>query len=158
MFRLDNEARLRQAFRPKDASLLELPPQVSFPLVVLDYLAWSHPAGGRVFLVFAFGKGAPATGIVFDSSQAAAGTGPQLCDFCHLTGVGTGVGLLTARLNSRKRLGVHACVDLSCKVKIEDEASRSGRSSLPLIEKMLERVARFASEGLRIDLSGAGRP
>lgn len=159
MFKLDNEEQLKKAFRPKDMGALELSPDFVFPMVVLDYLAWVHPAGGKTFLVFSAERGMPPTGIAFDiSSGGPTGLGPNMCDFCHSVGAGTQVGLLTARLNSKKRLGVNACFDLSCKVKMEDDALRSGKSALPFIQKMIERVARFASEGLKMDLSGAGRP
>jgi hypothetical protein len=52
---------------------------------------------------------------------------------------------------------VNVCSDLSCKQKLEDEANRSGRSVLPMMEKLIARMGRFASESLKIDLSGAGR-
>jgi hypothetical protein len=64
---------------------------------------------------------------------------------------------LSATLNAKKRVGVHVCLDLSCRQKLEDEANRSGRSVLPAIEKLITRMGRFASEALNIDLSGAGR-
>jgi hypothetical protein len=52
---------------------------------------------------------------------------------------------------------VNVCTDLSCQQKLEDEANRSGRSVLPAMEALLARIGRFASEALKIDLSGAGR-
>lgn len=156
MFKLDSEAALLEAFRPKDRRSIELAPELKFPLVVIDYLAWVHPAGGKVFLVFAEGKGAP-TGIAFDSNGGAADGVVQLCDWCHCSGQGSGIGLLTATLNARKRVGVHLCSDLSCARKLEDDANRSGASVRPAMERLVARMARFAREGLGIDLSGAGR-
>jgi hypothetical protein len=156
MFKLETEDALLQAFRPKDRKLVQVTPEVTLPMFVRDYLAWTHPAGGYVFLVFAIPGGAP-TGIVFESNGGGVPTMPQLCDWCHTSGVGSQVGLLTARVTAKTRSGVHVCTDLSCKQKLEDAANRSGRSVLPQMEKLIERMGRFASEALKIDLSGAGR-
>ena len=93
MFKLDSDQDLRAAFRPKDLKLFEPPPpELRPPLFVRDYLAWPHPAGGRVFLIFAVGDGAP-TGIVFDSSGGGVASVPSMCDWCHCASVGTGVAL-----------------------------------------------------------------
>jgi hypothetical protein len=157
MFKLDSEADLLDAFRPKDRKAVELTKDISLPRFVRDYLAWSHPGGGYVYLVFATPGGAP-TGIVFETNGGGPGpAGPAMCDWCHTSGSGNQVGLLTARFTARKTVGVHVCRDLSCKDKLEDQASRMGRSVLPMIEKLIERMGRFASEALQIDLSGAGR-
>jgi hypothetical protein len=134
---------------------VELPPGASFPLFVRHCIAWPHPAGGRVFVVFSMPTAVP-TGIAFDTNASGPPV-PHMCDWCHSPGLGTQIGLLTATVNRQKRAGVHACVDLSCVTKIEDEANRSGRSPLPAIEALLNRMGRFAHEALGIDLSGAGR-
>jgi hypothetical protein len=155
MFRLDSEEKLLAAFRPKDRGLVELVPEVKLPAIVRHYLAWSHPAGGRVFLVFATPGGAP-TGIVFDTSGGGTQV-PQMCDWCYSCGTGGQVGLLTARLDAHRRVGLNVCSDLSCMQKIEDEANRSGRAFAPLLDKVVERMGRFAHEALKIDLSYAGR-
>ena len=156
MFKLDSEQALLDAFRPKDRALVELTKDVQTPLFVRDYLAWAHPAGGRMFLVFSVPGGVP-TGIVFDTNGCGGPPVPHMCDWCHCSGLGTEVGLLTAQVNGKKRAGMLLCSDLSCKQKLEDEANRSGRSVLPAMAKLLERMGRFASEALKIDLSGAGR-
>jgi hypothetical protein len=155
MFRLESDTALLKTFRPKDRSIVELPPGSTYPLFVRHYLAWPHPAGGRVFLVFSTPTAVP-TGISFDTNASGPAV-PHMCDWCHCAGLGTQVGLLTATVNRQKRAGIHACVDLSCAQKLEDEANRSGRSPLPAIEALLLRMGRFASEALKIDLSGAGR-
>lgn len=155
MFKLDSEEALLASFRPRDRKHVELTPDVKFPMFVRDYLAWTHPAGGRVFLVFAVPEGVP-TGILFDTNGGAAPV-PHMCDWCHSPGMGTQVGLLTAELNSKKRVGVQVCRDLGCNRKLEDEANRSGRSVLPAIERLLAQMARFATEALKVDLSGVGR-
>lgn len=156
MFKLESEDALLKAFRPKDRDLVELSPEVALPRIVRDYVAWRHPAGGRVFVVFAVRGGAP-TGIAFDTNGGSGDTVPQMCDWCHHSGVGTQVALLTARLNGKKRLGVHLCSDLSCKQKLEDAANRSGTSAADAVAAVVERMARFAEDALMMDLTGTRR-
>jgi FBP C-terminal treble-clef zinc-finger len=155
MFKLETEQQLRAAFRPKDRGLVELAPEVKLPLLVKHYVAWSHPAGGRVYLVFAIRQGAP-TGIAFDVNESGPGV-PHLCDWCRCPGVGARVGLLTTRLNANRIVGVHVCTDLSCRNTLEDAADRAGTSVVPAMEALIERMGQFASVGLGIDLSGARR-
>jgi len=158
MFKLETEADLLATFRPKDRKIVELAPEIALPIFVRNYLTWKHPGGSYVYLVFATPGGVP-TGIAFDSNGGG-GPGPAvpaMCDWCHLSTGGNHVGLLTARRNAKKRVGVHVCSDLSCQQRLEEEADRQGRSVLPWMEKLIERMGRFASESLDIDLSGAGR-
>ena len=156
MFRLETEDSLRAAFRPKDRDPLSLPPGAAFPMVVRDCLAWTHPAGGRVYLLFAAPGGAP-TGIAFETNGGSGAGVAHMCDWCHFVGAGNQVGLLTAKVNGRTRAGVNVCRDLSCKQKLEDEADRQGASVRPALEKLIARIGRFAREALKIDTSGAGR-
>ena len=107
-------------------------------------------------MVFAVGRGAP-TGLVFDANPGGDGTTAHMCDWCHFTGTGNQVGLLTAELNSRKRLGVNVCRDLSCKDKVEEAANLGGKNVVLATEKLLGRIAQFAGASLKIDLTGAGR-
>ena len=154
MFKLDSQTALLDSFRPKDRQHVELPSDVTFPLVVKDYVAWTHPAGGRVFVVFATPGGVP-TGIAFDSNHG--GGMPSMCSWCHTSSTGTGVGLLVATVNGKKRAGVLVCSDLSCRDKLEQAANLSGASVRPAMEKLVARIGQFASDALKIDLSGAGR-
>ena len=152
MFKLDSEKALLEAFRPRDRKLVELLRYVKVPVFVRHYLAWSHPAGGRIYLVFAVPDGLP-TGLVFDTN----GAGPpvtHMCNWCHTSALGSTVGLLTARRTSKRSVGVFVCSDLGCQQRLEDEADRAGRSVLPAMGAMIERVGRFAAEGLGINLFG----
>jgi hypothetical protein len=151
MFKLDSEADLLAAFRPKDRSHVELTREVALPRFVRHYLAWPHPAGGKVFLVFAAHGGAP-TGIVFETNVSEPSV-PQLCDWCHGAAIGGRVGMVTARLNANKLVGVNVCRDLGCKERLEEEADRQGISAVPMLAALMERIGRFASEGLKIDLA-----
>lgn len=156
MFRLDTEEALVAAFRPKDRQPMALPPGVTFPLAVRDCLSWTHPAGGRAYLVFATPGGVP-TGIAFDVGGGSGPGVPHMCDWCHFVGAGNQVGLLTAQVDGRTRAGVNVCADLSCKQKLEDEADRLGTSAVLAVKNLITRMGRFAGEALKIDLSGAGR-
>ena len=156
MFKLDSEADLLAAFRPKDRKSVELASEVKLPLFVRDYVAWTHPAGSWVFLVFAVPGGVP-IGITFQSNDGPTGSVPQMCDWCHTSGQGSQVTLLTAQRNAKKRVGAHVCSDLSCKQKLEEQADRSGRSVLPAMQKLVEKMGRFAAEALDIDLTGKTR-
>lgn len=124
-------------------------------MFVRDYAAWTHPAGGRVYMVFAVPGGAP-TGIVFEVDHGASGV-PHMCGWCHAHGGGSQIALLTTYVNAQKRVGINVCADLSCKAKLNDEADRTGRSALPAMQKLMATIGRFASESLGIDLSAAGR-
>ena len=155
MFKLDTEQALLEAFRPRDRKLVELLPGTAFPFIVRHYSAWTHPAGGRVYLLFAVPGGAP-TGIVFDTNGGGPAV-PAMCDWCHCSSSGTGVGLLSARVHSKRSVGVHVCADLSCQRKLEDGANRNGQNVKPALEALVQRMGRFASQALQIDLSGAGR-
>lgn len=156
MFKLDTEQALLESFRPKDRKVVDLGTAVKVPVFVRDYLAWTHPSGGRVFLVFQTAGGVP-TGIVFDSNGGSGTSVPNMCDWCHHAGMGTQVGMLTATVNAKKKAGVNVCVDLSCGKKIEDECARQGISERPALDRLVSRMGRFAEEVLAIDLSGAGR-
>ncbi len=157
VFKLDSEKALLAAFRPRDRKVVELPAHTAFPLVVHDYFAWTHPAGGRVYLVFAIPGGAP-TGIRFDNYGGGLGPAvPHMCDWCHSPGMGTSVGMLSTYVNAKKRVGVHVCIDLSCQQKLEDEADRGGYSARPAIEKLIARMGQFASEALKISPQAARR-
>ena len=70
MFRIETEKDLLQAFRPRDRKTLELPADLKFPLFVRDYLAWSEPAGTRVFLVLPSQGSRLPVGIAFRRDSA----------------------------------------------------------------------------------------
>lgn len=150
MFKIASEKDLLSTFRVKDRKLVEISKDVKLPLFVRNYLAWPHPAGGRMFLVFCIPDGTP-TGLVFDTHGDGPAV-PHMCDWCRCAGLGSRVGLLTTRASGKRTVGVHVCSDLGCQQKLEDEADRSGNSVLPSMAALMLRMARFASEGLNIDM------
>lgn len=153
MFRIPSEEALRDAFRPRDQRALVPPPGAGFPQFVRYYWAWGDPSGAWLFLVFAV-RGGPPTGIAFRQASPIAGA---MCEWCHTFSPSSGVSLLTADRNSRKRVGVYVCADLDCQTRVEDAALRAGRSALDEAQALLERIGRFAEQALGIDLSAAGR-
>lgn len=154
MFTIESEKALIDAFRPRDRRTLELPEGVKYPLFVRDYLAWVEPTGVRVFLAFNLPKGA-LTGIAFRRDQQGERSTSAMCEWCHWSGGGTSVGLLTAQASSKRRVGVNLCLDLTCSAKMEQIANLSGRNYVEMARQHHERILKFAHEGLGIDLSGA---
>lgn len=152
MFQIESEKALLSAFRSRDRKVVEPPKGTRFPLFVRDYLSWVDPYGVRVFLVF----NAPGTqrliGIAFRRDQQGDKTlMSRLCDWCHASGSADQIGLLTTDLDSKRRVGVNLCLDLRCGERLESTANMAGRSALDESKRLLERMARFASEGLGID-------
>jgi hypothetical protein len=60
------------------------------------------------------------------------------------------VGLLTTDKTSKKRIGVYLCRDLRCVDKIEQASNLAGRNPDVPRQRMMERMRRFAREGLGI--------
>jgi hypothetical protein len=157
VFRLETDRELIASFRPRDRRVIEMPADISFPLFVRDYLAWTETSGARVYLVFAAPGSRKPLGLIFrrDTSDSGA-LGSRLCDWCHASGSSSEVGLLTTDVDSRRRVGVHLCVDLRCREKLEDAADRAGRHPLEALERLQERMFRFAHEALGLDGEGVG--
>lgn len=140
MFELSTEAALVATFRAVDRRRVELSDDLRLPIVVNDYLAW--PFGKRVFLVFALPGAAP-RGIVFDAEEPGP-PGHHMCDWCQQIGLGARVGLLTARRDRERTVGVLVCSDLGCRDRLEDLADRRGVDVAPKIHSLLTRMSRFA--------------
>ncbi|MCI0572128.1 MAG: FBP domain-containing protein [Myxococcaceae bacterium] len=152
MFRLETEEALLNAFRPRDRKHVERPKDLHFPLFVRDYLAWVDPTGTRAYLVFTEPHSHRPMGIAFRRDQQGSATPvSRMCDWCHAYGSAQEIGLLTAEVSSRRRVGVCLCMDLRCGEKLETAANLAGRSPREQAHKLLDRIARFAHEGLGVD-------
>lgn len=151
MFLIRSEQDLLQAFRPRERDVVQLPEQARYPIFVRDYLAWVEPAGARVFLVFQDEESKRPLGIAFRRDTSGEGGGGRMCEWCHTLGSADEIGLLTADKNSRRRMGVGLCRDLRCKEKLEQAADLAGRSAEVPKRQLMERMARFAREGLGIE-------
>jgi hypothetical protein len=152
VFRLETDRALIESFRSRDRRVIEMPPGITFPLFVRDYLAWTETSGLRVYLVFAAPGSRKPIGLIFrrDSPEGGALTS-YMCDWCHSHGSSSEVGLLTTDVNNKRRVGVTLCVDLRCKQKLEDAADRAGRHPLQAFAQLQERMFRFAHEALGIE-------
>lgn len=153
MFRIETEKELLSAFRSRDRKHVELPKGTRLPLFVRDYLAWVDPYGVRVFLVFCPPGSKRLTGIAFRrDNQGEKAAGPQVCDWCRTGGGADQVGLLTTDVDSKRRVGVFLCLDLRCNERLESTSNLAGRSVLDETQRLIERMSRFASEALGLEL------
>jgi len=151
VFRLETDRALIESFRSRDRRVIEMPADITFPLFVRDYLAWTETSGARVYLVFAAPGSRRPIGLIFRRDLQDTGPTSRMCEWCHSYGSGYEVGLLTTDVNSKRRVGVHLCVDLRCKEKLEDAADRTGRHPLEVLKQLQERMYRFAHEALGIE-------
>ncbi len=152
MFRIETEKELLSAFRSRDRKFVELPKGTRLPLFVRDYLAWVDPYGVRVFLVFTPPGSKRLTGIAFRRDQQGDKALPvRMCDWCRTSGSADQIGLLTTDVDSKRRVGVVLCMDLRCSEKLESATNLAGGSVLDETQKLLERMARFASEALGME-------
>ncbi|RKH77019.1 hypothetical protein D7Y21_37890 [Corallococcus sp. AB045] len=151
MFRIESEKELLRAFRSRDRKHVELPKGTQLPLFVRDYLSWVDPYGVRVFLVFVAPGSKQPTGIAFRRDQQGDPTlAPKMCDWCR-TSTDAEIGMLTTDVDSKRRVGVYVCLDLRCGERLEAMSDRSGRSDLDDKARLIERMARFASEALGLE-------
>lgn len=151
MFRIASEAELLDSFRPLDRDEVELSKDLSFPMLVKDYLTWSDPGGHRVFLVFSEPGQRNALGIVFRRSSSGS-VPPQMCEWCHSVRGGDGVMLMTATASSQKRVGLHLCRDLGCKVRVEEAPGSNdfaeSLTSHQRTQRILQRMSQFARRAI----------
>ena len=149
MFKVTTEKELANAFRPRDRRTLVMPPKVTFPLYIRDYLAWPDPAGGRLFVLFEEPGTGHALGLAFrdDGEKGANG----LCEWCHNVGNVPGVSLMMCEKNSKRAIGTWLCKDLACGNRVENMADLAGRNGQTARKQVLERMWKFAHEGLGIE-------
>ncbi|MBC7691238.1 MAG: FBP domain-containing protein [Methylotenera sp.] len=120
-FKISSETELLNCFRDLDRDEVLLTQELSFPIIVTDYLTWLEPSGVRAYLVFKDrSEGAP-LGISFRRDQGP-GVSPAMCEWCHSVRSGESIGLLSATASSKRRVGIQLCRDLSCKAKVLAEA------------------------------------
>ena len=147
MFRIENENELRDAFRQLDRDSVEIPKDFRFPLFVRDYLAWPESSGARTYLLFADPENRKRYGVAFRVDTARGGA-PHLCEWCHSFGGSGDIGLLTASVSDRRRVGLHLCLDLSCLSKLESRANVSGENSRLLSRRLSNAMMNFARRTL----------
>ncbi|HVK60564.1 MAG TPA: FBP domain-containing protein [Bdellovibrionales bacterium] len=152
MFKITSEAEFRDVFRPIDRKELQLPTDLRFPMLVRGTMAWVEPGGHRTFLVFEDPNKKALRGVVFKRSSGASDVA-TMCDFCHSVRGTSSVGMLTATIDKKRRVGVVACSDLSCQAKLDEKIPSVNdlRESLRPDQKrnfLLERINGFADNHL----------
>lgn len=150
--RIGTEEEMKQAFRPIDQYEVQLPTELTFPLLVKDYLSWVEPSGHRTYLVFADPNKNSPRGIVFKRSHQSADSPATMCDWCHSVRGRGAVGLLTCSVSPTHRIGLNLCRDLSCKDKLEKTPGASDIfESIPPEDKkrrLVQRMSDFARRNL----------
>jgi hypothetical protein len=155
VFRFETDRALIESFRSRDRRVIEMPAGITFPYFVRDYLAWTETSGARVYLIFSAPSSRKTIGIIFRRDSVGGGHTANMCEWCHSYGSSSEVGMLTTDADNKRRVGVHLCVDLRCKEKLEDAADRSGKHPRAALEQLRERMFRFAHEALGIDAQPA---
>lgn len=158
MFRIATEQEFVDAFRRIDRKHVQVPAGMTFPLVALDYRTWADVHGQRVFLLFKAPGQQQVTGVVFRRTPSTRGDPPGMCEWCHTFGGRDQVGMLTTDVSSRKRVGVYLCLDLKCRDRVEDDASRRGQSALEAVKALLGRMAHFSEQALGIRQTNRNQP
>ena len=152
MFRFETDRALIESFRPRDRRVIEMPEGIRFPLFVRDYLAWTETSGARVYLIFSAPGSRKPIGLIFRRDSMGGEPTSSMCEWCHSSGSSHEVGLLTTDVNNKRRVGVTLCLDLRCNERLETMTNMAGGSVLDESQKLIERMARFASEALGLEL------
>lgn len=150
MFRIRTEEELRTCFRPKDLKAFELGDGMTFPLFVRDVFSWVEPQGARAHVVFLPPGEVRPVGLSFRRDQGSRAEGGVMCDWCHIHGSPDQVSMLMCTASSKRRVGVLLCRDLQCAQRVEDAADRAGRNVAAARGAVVQRMWRFAQEGLGI--------
>lgn len=142
MFLLRSEKELIDSFFPRHQKRLELPNGLKFPLVVRDYFAWVDSSNLKVNLVFSEPGVNKPIGIIFDRHSGAGGTA-AICEWCHSYGSSNQIGLLSIDVSSKRRVGVHLCLDLGCREKIEADLGLSPMAAQARARRVVDEMSRF---------------
>ena len=143
-FTLRSETDLIATFRDQEKDRIVLPKHAQYPVPVEHYFAWTEPSGVYTYLVFKRSDWETPLGLVFQRNGQGSHFGPAgLCDWCHTSGAGDEVGLLTTTLTPQSTGGTWLCLDLSCTQKIEERTGMGGKNTEKHIRKLCERIGKF---------------
>ncbi len=152
MIRIKDESQLLASFRETDQAQVQIPPALTFPLALKDYLAWTEPSGHRVYLVFSEIQSGNPMGVVFQRTKGAAETPASMCQWCHSVRSGSAVSLMTTDAGPNRRVGLYLCSGLNCKENalsppgVNDFAeSVSGQDK---VDRIVRRMNEFAKQNL----------
>lgn len=145
MIRIQSEEQLKSVFREIDRDQLHIPPEMHFPFLLRDYVAWMEPSGHRTYLLF--NDADKPLGVTFKRVQQSADAPAMMCEWCHSVRSGGRVGMLSVDISKNRRIGMHLCRDLSCRDKIiglpqaNDLPTRMSRQEK--INRLIERMSSF---------------
>lgn len=153
MIRIQNENELLALFRPVDRDEVRPPSHQTYPMAVTDYIAWVEPSGHRTYLIFEDEKSRSGLGVVFKRTQPPPDPVTNMCEWCHSVSGSQTIGMLSASVSQKKRVGLYLCRDLSCKQNIlaQPPSVHDLRESLSAHDKtrrMLTRMSDFARRNL----------
>jgi hypothetical protein len=145
-----SEPELLRCFREVDRDDVELAPDLAYPLLLDEALAWA--VGPRAFLVFRERPEARPRGIVFHRNAGPLPDAAAMCEWCRAVRGGGGVKLMSVRAGDRRRLGLYLCSDLGCVARarevpgpddVSDRVDGEERA-----RRTLGRIAEFAARRL----------
>ena len=150
-YQIQSEEDLLQTFRPRDRKHVEVPKTMRFPLSLGYYHAWSEPSGVRVYLVLKKPEWKAPIGVSFKRTQQGSSSSlSRMCDWCHSCAPSDQIALLTATVDSRRRVGAILCLDFGCIYKLDMVSRISGMNFEPMARKLQERMAVFCEKALQI--------
>jgi len=143
MFLFKSENEFVDSFRPVDQKQIRVPQGTKFPLVVRDYFAWTDSSNSRVYLVFSEPDVKKPIGVVFEREHPRGETTAAICEWCHSFGSTNQIGLLTLEVNPKRRVGIHLCLDLSCRDKIDKNLSLTPIAAQERIRQVVEGMSKI---------------
>lgn len=151
MLRIKGQTELLNLFREIDRPSVVVSPELSFPMVITDYLTWKEPSGHRTYLVVEDKVGPHPFGIAFEKTKSSESV-PMMCNWCHGVRPASDVALMTVASDKKTRVGLYVCSDFSCKDNILDKPSiHDMRETLGKQEKLRrlhQKIHSFASKEL----------
>lgn len=144
-----SEEELLNAFRLRDRKHVEIPSDMTFPLVFQHYLAWTESSQARTFLLFKRPSWKAAVGVSFRRTASSGAGG--MCDWCHSVGGSDQIGLLGLTVDPNTSLGFMLCLDLGCINRLETVAQISGKDFGKLSKSLVEKISKFFENNLKIE-------
>jgi hypothetical protein len=136
MIRIADEKYLLASFRELDRDEVILTQEIKFPIGISDYFAWTEPSGNKAFLVLVDPVSNKPLGAVMHKYKGGEVT-VGMCEWCHTVRGSDVVGMMTAAVSEKKRVGTYVCTDLKCK---ENIASTPGVNDLRTSAGKMERI------------------
>lgn len=147
MEQIKSEEELLNAFRPRDRKHVEIPSDMTFPLMFSHYLAWTESSRARVFLLFKRPSWKAPVAISFRRMHSGGG---GMCDWCQTIGSSDQVGMMSITRDPNTSLGFMLCLDLGCINRLEQVAELSGKDFGKLSKGLVDKISKFFETNLEI--------